>query len=210
MGLIIEIIFILVLAIIVLVNIGIRIMYSELAQIPNKTHLSGFEIARIVSSKMDCEEPHIIKKNGKYLDHYNYERNVIKLSKEVFDGSDIYASLIALNVALETDKTRINAAKGHKFSSFLVLLSYIIIISGAFLNNPNIILFGFILFILAFFLEAIILNLFGKTKEEVDEIYKIAQEENLIEPYEEYKDKASILILINIARLPYGFINYFR
>ena len=90
MGLIIEIIFYIVLILILIVHIFMRKSYHELVNEDNNSKLSGFEIAQKVVEKLNVKEPHIIKKKGLLLDHYNYERNVIKLSPEVFDGTDIY------------------------------------------------------------------------------------------------------------------------
>lgn len=208
MGLIIEIIFYIVLILILIVHIFMRKSYHELVNEDNNSKLSGFEIAQKVVEKLNVKEPHIIKKKGLLLDHYNYERNVIKLSPEVFDGTDIYAGIVAINTALLTSKDKV--AKGHKFTSFLVLLSYIVIVLGGFLNNPNIIHFGLILFILAFIFEMLLLDKLFKNEEEIDKLYKSANTEKLLKPYKEYKNDLIILNLINVATLPYNFINYFR
>ncbi len=210
MNLLIEILFIIVLLIIVISNFIVRNLAKELKNVPNKTKLSGFEIAKKISEKVSSNPPHIIKKKGKYLDHYNYERNVIKLSPEVFDGTDIYAGIIALNIALETDNQKNKIAYFHKFTSFMVILSYLIIVIGALLNNSNIIHFSFIIFILAFLIEAIFMNQYGKTEEDLEETSKFIKTEKILEPYEEIKENTIILLLINIATLPYRFINYFR
>ena len=147
MSLIIEIIFILVILFIIILNIKLRSIYKENKNIHNEKNISGFEIILNLSSN----DPHIIKKKGMYLDYYNYERNTIKLSDTVFDGEDIYASLVGVNIAYETKD--ITFAKNNKFSSIMILTSYIVIILGAFLNNPNIINFGLIIFILSFIYE---------------------------------------------------------
>ena len=102
------------------------------------SNLSGFEIARNISSKYQKEELHIIKKNGKFLDHYNSERKVIKLSPEVFDGTDKYAFYVALNVALTTNSAKNSQCELLKITRFLVISSYIIIIIGSFINNSKI------------------------------------------------------------------------
>ncbi len=210
MELIIEIVFLLTLAFIALSYIGISILYKNLKDEPNKSKLSGFEIAKITSNKLSSEEPHIIKKKGRFLDHYNYERNVIKLSEEAFDGTNIYAGIIAYTVALETDPKRKKAPIGHKIASFLVMASYIMITIGAFLNNSNIIHFGFILFILAFIIEIYIMSIYGNTLEEIEKNYEIAKQEELILPFEDNKNNLILIGLINVATLPYNFINYFR
>ncbi len=210
MRIIIEIIFVITIILILIVNLSIRTLAKELKEKNNETNLSGFEIAKKISQILTKDEPHIIKKKGKFLDHYNYERNVIKLSSEVFDGTDMYAAGIALNVALETSDEKKNLAKGHKFTSIMVLTSYICIIIGAFLNNANILLFGFVIFVLAFIFEILLINLIAKTTNEIEDLYDFIASQEIIKPYEEYKEYILVLFLINIATLPYSFINYFR
>jgi len=207
MGLIIEIIFGLVCLIIILMNLGLLLKYNNLKQISNETKLSGFEIAKTISLEISEEEPHIIKKNGRFLDHYNIERNVIKLSPEVFDGENLYAALVALNIALKTDKSKNSIAKKYRFVSFIVIVAYLMIILGAFLNNVNIIHMGFILFILAFLFNLLLLNF---EKREEKELYQWIKKKNLIEPYEDNKNSILLMILMNIARFPYEFINYIK
>ena len=205
MGLIIEIVFLIVLGIIVLINLGLLKLRKELKQIENESKLSGMEIARIISSKYCEEEPHIIKKKGLFLDHYNSNRNTIKLSPEVFDGTDMYSSMIAINIALETHEEKI--AKGNYFATFIVLVSYVLIILGAFLNNVNIINFGLIAFVLAFALVFCINTTYNKKEE----VFKMLKEEKIIKSLdEEIEENLVLTSLIVLARLPYGFINYFR
>lgn len=205
MGLIIEIVFLITLGLIILINLGLLKFKKELRQIENESKLSGMEIARIISSKYCAEEPHIIKKKGLFLDHYNSNRNCLKLSPEVFDGTDMYASMIAINVALDTKNEKI--ARGNYFATFVVLVSYILIVLGAFLNNSNIINFGLIVFVLAFILVFCINTTYNKK----DEIFKMIKKEKILKPFDEEVEENLVLAsLIFIARLPYGFINYFR
>lgn len=205
MGLIIEIAFLITLGIIILVNLGLLKLRKELRKVENESKLSGMEIARIISSKYCEEEPHIIKKKGLFLDHYNSNRNTIKLSPEVFDGTDMYSSMVAINIALETHEEKI--AKGNYFATFIVLVSYVLIILGEFLNNANIIKFGLIVFVLAFILVFCINTTYNKKEE----IFKMLKEEKIIKSLdEEIEDNLVLTSLIVLARLPYGFINYFR
>lgn len=106
MGLIIEIAFLIALGIIIIINLYLLKLRKELKQIENESNLSGMEIARIVSSKYCEKEPHIIKKDGLFLDHYNINRNVIKLSPEVFDGTNMYSSIIAIIIAMEKNNEK--------------------------------------------------------------------------------------------------------
>ncbi len=210
MELIIEIVFLLTLVFIAIAYLGLNLLYKNLKDEPNKSKLSGFEVARITTAKLCSDEPHIIKKKGRFLDHYNYERNVLKLSEEVFDGTNIYAEIVAYKVALETHPKYKKAPIGHKISSFLVISSYIMITIGAFINNGNVIHFGFILFILAFILELLIIGMYGNTIPEIAKNYELAQKEKLIIPFNENKNNLILIAIINIATLPYNFINYFR
>lgn len=202
MGLIIEIAFIFVLLIILFVNIGLLIFRNDLKQTPNETQKSGMEIARIISSKYTKEEPHIIKKKGLFLDHYNVSRNCIKLSPEVFDGTDMYAGVVAMNVALETSNKKVS--QRYYFATFVVLVSYILITIGAFLNNASIINFGLVVFIFAFLLVVFTSTIYNKN----DEIFKDLKKEKVLKPFSE--ENILLASLIVVARLPYGFINYFR
>ena len=210
MGLIIEISFLIIVAIIFLANLYFISLSKKLRNIKNETELSGFEIAKKISEKVSNKEPHIIKKKGKFLDHYDINRNVIKLSPEVFDGTDLYAAFVAFNIALETDAKKEKAPKGHNLSSFIVMSSYIMIILGVLLNNSSIMRFGFILFIMALILEMLILNVFGKTLEDIEKIYKFVEKNKIIKPYDEYKEYMIFFQLLNVINLPYRFINNFR
>ena len=207
---IIDILFIIVVVLIILINMLFRSVVKTTKNIKNEANLSGFEIARKISSKFCNEEPHIIKKNDKYLDHYNKDRNVIKLSPEVFDGEDIYAGVTAFNVALETDPERKNVATGRKLNSFLVIVSYILIILGAFANNTLVIRLGLMLFIIAFVIEFVLLASLFKKEEELKKLYELIKKEKLIKPEKSYEDNCLLLALSRLATLPYSFINYFR
>ena len=207
---IIEIIFILVICLLILMNIRLRTVAKETKESKNGAKLSGFEIAKKLSSKFCEEEPHIIKKKGRFLDHYNKERNVIKLSPEVFDGEDMYAATIAVNVALETDPERKAIPFGRKINAFLVIASYIVILLGAFANSALVIHLGMVLFILTFIIEILLIaKLFGD-EEDLKKLYELIKKENLIKPAEEYEENGVLLALSRMATLPYSFINYFR
>ena len=205
---IIEIIFVLVLILIVILNIIFRNVVKNTKELKNS--LSGFEVAKKLSEKLTKDEPHIIKKSGKYLDHYNRERNVIKLSPDVFDGENIYAGLTAINVTLEVDSDKKGISMGRKMNAFLVIVSYLVIIIGAFLANSIFIHIGMILFVLAFIIEFILLgSLFG-TEESYKHLEKIIKKEKLISSFEEYNKYRIILAIQRLVILPYGFISFFR
>ena len=207
---IIDILFIIVLILLVLINILIRTVAETTKELNNKANLSGFEIARKLTSVYCEEEPHIIKKNGKYLDYYNKERNVIKLSPDVFDGENAYAGIIAINTALEADPNRKNISLARKINAFLVLISYVLITLGSITHHIFTIRLGTLIFIVAFIIEFILLASLFKSKEELDKLYEQIEKERLIKPTENYKKYCLLLSLSKIATMPYSFINYFR
>jgi len=206
MGLIIEIIFVITLGIILILNLALYNISRKLKKEPNKSNLSGMEIARIVSNKVTEEEPHIIKKNGKYLSHYKESRNVIKLSPEVFDGENIYAAIIAVTISLHTSDNNKIILKKNRLNSFIVLLSYIMIVIGAFLNNYNIIHFGFILFIFACIIEFIGKSIYGNSIEELEKTHELIKKEDVLKPFDEYKEYLNYYSFLDLARLPYRFL----
>ena len=207
---IIEILFMIAIILILLIHLLFRSVVKTCKEVNNESKLSGFEIAKILSSKYCQDEPHIIKKSGRFLDHYNKDRNTIKLTPEVFDGEDIYASLMAINVALETDQERKIVPLGRKINSFFVLASYIVIIFGAFANNTLVIHLGMVLFILTIIFEFFLLtNLWG-SEEKNKQLQEIVKNEELIKPMEEFNNNYLLIALSRLATLPYNFINYFR
>lgn len=206
---VIDILFIIVVAIIILLNILFRSVVKTTKNIQNKANLSGFEVARKLSSVLCAEEPHIIKKNIKYLDHYNRERNVIKLSPEVFDCNNIYAAITASNVALETNTNKKNIINFKKINSYFVILSYIFIILAAFTNNIFLMRLGLIIFILAFTIEFVLLAILFN-QDEINNIYQIIKEEKIIKPSKAYEENYLLLALVKLATFPYSFIIYFK
>lgn len=204
MNLIIEIVFIITLGIIFIINLALYNIGKKLKKEDNKAKLSGMEIARIISNKVTDKEPHIIKKGNKYTSHYKESRNVIKLSSEVFDGENVYAAIIAITISMHINKT--NILKKNKFNSFIVLLSYIMIIIGAFIYNDNIIHFGFILFILAFIMEFIGSSIYGNSIKEIEKSQEQIKKEEVLKPFDEYKEYLTYYSFIDIARLPYRFL----
>ena len=207
---IIDIIFILLVGLLLLVNLLYRSVVKTTKDTPNDARLSGFEIAKKLSSHICESEPHIIKKSGRFLDHYNKDRNVIKLSPEVFDGEDVYAATVAINTTLEADSKRKYLPTYRKFNAFLVIISYVLIIAGACLNRVLVIRLGFVLFILSFVIEFVLLSKLWGTEDDLNELYEYIKKEKLIKPIEEYKDNCILLALSRLATLPYNFINYFR
>ena len=104
--------------------------------------LSGFETARKILDTHDMNDVYITAVSGKYSDHYNSSRKVIKLSKDVFNDSSITYISIA---AFETAKAILDKENDPLFKfkesfttifKYLSYLGYILIIAGIFLAVP--------------------------------------------------------------------------
>ena len=120
----------------------------------------------------------------------------------------MYATGMAFVVAYEIDKPKLYNT--HKFTSFMVLLSYVVMLLGALLNNSLFLHFSFIVFILAFILEVISLNYLLKNDKAVAKINKLLAKLKIVPKDVKYEEYFLGFALLSIARLPYGFINYFR
>jgi len=206
MGLIIEIIFLLLVIVTIIANIYVRETFKRTSKIENAKNITGFEVTKELITEFCPKEPHIIKKNGKFLDFYDLERNVIKLSPTTFDDISLYANIMGYLTALEAIKPQI--AKNNKINVFLILFSYLTIAIGAILNNFHIIHVGIIIFILAFIYRIYIINMISKLSK--DRLaYNLLKRKKLMKP-EALEINLLPVLTIYIARLPYDFINYFR
>lgn len=210
MGHVIEILFIIAIILCIAMNIIMRLARKVFIEEMNETKLSGFEIAKQISSKVASEAPHIIKKKGNMLDEYDSNRNVIKLSPEVFDGETIYAAAVAVNVALESDKTKENNLINEHFIKIMIIASYLLIIVGAFMSNATIIHFGMALFCFTFLAELFRILKGKNSKEDSEKFAEYVKEQKVIKPFDEYKDFVIVYNFLYIARLPYCFFGYFR
>lgn len=79
----------------VIASIYVRSTYNKYLNIKSNNELSGFEVARKILDKNGLKDIHIVTTRGKLDDHYDPKRKVIRLSKEVFDGTSIASCSIA-------------------------------------------------------------------------------------------------------------------
>lgn len=210
MSTIIEITFVTFVLIIILANLVLLNYQKKYEQITNETNLSGFEIVRLITHNFTHKEPHIIKKrNWPNLDYYDNERNVVKLSPNVFDDQNLYASLMAYNVSLETISSNIKINFIKKLVNFLILIFYFLLVIGALANNYAILNLSFILFIITFLINLIYISLFLNNIKTNNELTEFLNKESLIKPEDNLANYSSLFILVTMAKLPYNFLTYF-
>lgn len=129
----------------------INYTYKKYLKIEAESKLSGFEVARKILDKNSLNDIHIVEVNGKLTDHYDSSRNVIRLSKDIFDGT----SLSSVSIAAHECGHAIQNKEGYifmKIRSFLAPIvnvmnkvAYIILILGFILEYYGLIEIAIIL-----------------------------------------------------------------
>lgn len=69
--------------------------YRRYRSMTNGAKISGFEVARAILDKNGLNNIHIVQTAGNLSDHYDSTRQVVRLSKDVFDGNTIAALAVA-------------------------------------------------------------------------------------------------------------------
>lgn len=129
----------------------INYTYKKYLKSESRNSLSGFEAARKILDENKLNDIHIVTTNGNLTDHYDSSRNVIRLSKDIFDGT----SISSVSIAAHECGHAIQNKEGYlfmKIRSFLVpivnftnKIAYIILILGFVLEYYNLIEIAIIL-----------------------------------------------------------------
>ena len=89
------ILFILIIILPLIADIFFKINYSINLKKENSKGLSGAEVARKILDKNGLSNIYVVATNGYLTDHYDPKRKVIRLSKEVYEGSSVSSMAIA-------------------------------------------------------------------------------------------------------------------
>ena len=89
------ILFILIIILPLIADIFVKINYSINLKKENSKGLSGAEVARKILDKNGLSNIYVVATNGYLTDHYDPKRKVIRLSKEVYEGSSVSSMAIA-------------------------------------------------------------------------------------------------------------------
>lgn len=169
---------------------------KSLKEIENENKLTGFELAR----KLSGDETHIIEKKGIISNYYDQKRDTVKLSEEVFNNQSIYASLTSLIVS-NKNKTILNL---RDLNDFLIIISYSMIIIGAFLNNLMLIRLGMIIYIIAIIIESYSLKIM------INNINNLLKDEQYIKSSKIDNKTVISVALRNSLLLSIRFIRYIQ
>lgn len=134
-----------------LAQIFIKISYENNSRIKNSKELTGYDVARKILDKNGLNDLLIVETNGYLTDHYDPNRKVIKLSRNIY-GNDTISSMA---VAAHEVGHAIQDKEGYFFLklrtfifpivSFISRMSWLVILVGFFFEIVNAIYLGIII-----------------------------------------------------------------
>lgn len=134
-----------------LAQIFIKISYENNSRIKNSKELTGYDVARKILDKNGLNDLLIVETNGYLTDHYDPNRKVIKLSRNIY-GNDTISSMA---VAAHEVGHAIQDKEGYFFLrlrtfifpivSFIIRISWLVILIGFFFEIVNAIYLGIII-----------------------------------------------------------------
>ena len=134
-----------------LAQIFIKISYENNSRIKNSKELTGYDVARKILDKNGLNDLLIVETNGYLTDHYDPNRKVIKLSKNIY-GNDTISSMAG---AAHEVGHAIQDKEGYFFLrlrtfifpivSFISRMSWLVILIGFFFEIVNAIYLGIII-----------------------------------------------------------------
>lgn len=69
--------------------------YNKYKRIYNNKNITGYEVARKILDENNLKDMYIVETTGTMSDHYDSSRKIIRLSKEVYQGTSIASLAIA-------------------------------------------------------------------------------------------------------------------
>lgn len=134
-----------------LAQIFIKISYENNSRIKNSKELTGYDVAKKILDKNGLNDLLIVETNGYLTDHYDPNRKVIKLSRNIY-GNDTISSMA---VAAHEVGHAIQDKEGYFFLrlrtfifpivSFISRISWLVILIGFFFEIVNAIYLGIII-----------------------------------------------------------------
>lgn len=134
-----------------LAQIFIKISYENNSRIKYSKELTGYDVARKILDKNGLNDLLIVETNGYLTDHYDPNRKVIKLSRNIY-GNDTISSMA---VAAHEVGHAIQDKEGYFFLrlrtfifpivSFISRISWLVILIGFFFEIVNAIYLGIII-----------------------------------------------------------------
>lgn len=175
-----DLLYLLIIIIPIIAQIRISISYSKYKKVNNSTGLSGFEVARKILDANGLENVYVVETTGNLTDHYDPNRKVIKLSKEIFKGETIAAAAVAAHECGHAiqDKEQYTFMRIRSFLVPIVNLvsyfSWIVIFIGFISEVFNIFMFGIGLISFGLIFQLVTLPVeFDASKRAKNELHKL-------------------------------------
>ncbi len=173
-----------------LAQIFIKISYENNSRIKNSKELTGYDVARKILDKNGLNDLLIVETNGYLTDHYDPNRKVIKLSKNIY-GNDTISSMA---VAAHEVGHAIQDKEGYFFLrlrtfifpivSFISRMSWLVILVGFFFEIVNAIYLGIIIISASIIFELVTLpveiNASKRAIKELNSLNLITGEEDKV------------------------------
>jgi len=166
--------------------------YAKYKKIKNKKDLTGFEVARQILDKNGLNDIHVVETNGNLSDHYDPSRKVVRLSRDIFNGSTIASVSVAAHECGHAiqDKDGYNfmriRSKLVPFVNLSSKLGYIAIAIGFIFGLLDFAMFGIVLLLAMLLFELITLPVeFNASKRALEQIENL----NLLDNNEKSKSK---------------------
>lgn len=167
------------LGITLLAQIFVSVSYSKYKKVQNSKGITGAEIAREILDKHGLSNVYVTAINGTLSDHYDPKRKVVRLSKDVYEGTTI----AAVSVAAHEVGHAIQDKEGYAFMRFRSALipmvnfsssaGYFAILIGLFFGYTNFIWLGIALEIVILLFQLITLPVeFNASSRALEEIEK--------------------------------------
>ena len=180
----------------------IRSNYNTYSAKKNNKDISGFEVAREILDKNGLQKIYVVETGGVLTDHYDPKRKVVRLSKEVFNGTSISAMAIAAHEVGHA----IQDKEGYAYFKFRSLIyplvritssfSYFVIMIGLLAEITNLFMLGIILVSIGLLFQIITLPVeFNASKKAEKELNKLKLSNN--------RDNEGIKSVLTAAALTY-------
>lgn len=168
-------------------DIFVKINYSINLKKENSKGISGAEVARKILDKNGLSNIYVVATNGYLTDHYDPKRKVIRLSKEVYEGSSVSSMAIAAHECGHA----IQDKEGYLFLRLRSLIfpvvnvatsiSYYIILIGFIFEMLDLVYIGIGLTTIGLFFQIITLpvefNASKRAEKEIDAMHLANSEE---------------------------------
>ena len=132
-------------------DIFVKTTYRKYLKIENNKNLTGQEVARKILDENGLQDIHVVETPGNLTDHYDPQRKVVRLSKEVFNGQTIASNSVAAHEVGHAiqDKEGYTYMKIRStlvpFVNFCSKLGYIVLVIGFIASAFDIVYVGIIL-----------------------------------------------------------------